>query len=171
VMHVESGANQRAQSQRTPWADADLDRMRARYGLGAIPTTPATTFWLVATSATLRSLRRARVPRRLQCRTWTLERHLGTGRPLPDETQAYVATLTPIINHARTNVQLGAVTRSLPGLALRCCGAQLASHRMVVLGLTCVRSAMRAHGTVDLSGLVPHSRNLLVHLIGEMRSR
>ena len=40
------------------------------------------------------------------------ERHLATGRPLPDETQAYVAALAPMINRAPTNVQPGAVARS-----------------------------------------------------------
>ena len=40
------------------------------------------------------------------------ERYLATGRPLPDETRAYVAALAPMIDRVPTNVQLAAVARS-----------------------------------------------------------
>src|SRR5450755_2738989 len=101
------------------------------------------------------------------------ERHLATGRPLPDETQAYVATLAPMITRARTNVQLGAVARSFAWansslFASRSAG--ISSDRSSLTDMRQNRSS-RAHGVVDLSAFVPHSGNLFVHRTGEMRSR
>jgi len=40
------------------------------------------------------------------------ERHLATGRVLPDETKAYFATLAPMTEGKQVNVQIGAVARS-----------------------------------------------------------
>ena len=101
------------------------------------------------------------------------ERHLATGRPLPDETQAYVATLAPMINRARTNVQIGAVARSFAWansslFAPRSVG--ISSDRSSPADMSQNRSS-RAHGVVDPSALVPHSGNLFAHPTGEMRSR
>jgi hypothetical protein len=98
---------------------------------------------------------------------------LAAGRPLPDETQAYVATLAPMINRARTNVQIGAVARS-PAWA----SSSLFATRTVGISpngsspadMRQSRSS-RAHGIVDLSALEPHAGNLFVHPTGEMRSR
>ena len=59
-----------------------------------------------------RPLRHAGLPRCLQCGPGRYERHLATGRPLPDETQAYVAALAPLISGAPTKVRPAAVGRS-----------------------------------------------------------
>jgi len=96
---------------------------------------PTTTFWPCCIHPrTLRSVRRARVPRRLKCGPGRYERHLATGRPLPDETQAYVATLAHDDQRARTNVQLGAVAKSFAWATLHCSlRAPPASRRIVAL--------------------------------------
>jgi hypothetical protein len=99
------------------------------------------------------------------------ERHLATGRPLPDETQAYVATLAPMIDRARTNVQM--IARSLARVnsslfATRTAGTSHDGGSPIDMRQN--RSS-RAHGVVDLSALVPHSGNLFVHRASEMRSR
>jgi len=112
VLRVESGAKQRARSSKGAMGLMQImpktwTELRARYGLGAEPFDPHDNIWPVLhTSATSTMVRRARVPRRLQCGTGRYERHLATGRPLPDETQAYVATLAPMINRARPTCSL-----------------------------------------------------------------
>ena len=149
--------------------------LRARYGLGADPYDPRDN--ILAGAAYIRELYdRYGAPGFLAAYNagpGRYERHLATGRPLPDETQAYVATLAPMINRARTNVQIGASQDRLPGPTLHCSRrAPQASHRMVdhPTDMRQNRSS-RAHGVVDLSALVPHSGNLFVHRASEMRSR
>jgi hypothetical protein len=87
--------------------------LRVRYGLGADPYDPRDNF--LASAAYIRELYdRYGAPGFLAAYNagpGRYERHLATGRPLPDETQAYVATLAPVINRAATNVQIGAVPR------------------------------------------------------------
>jgi hypothetical protein len=180
VMHAESGAQQRARSSKgamglmqimpKTWAE-----LRARYGLGADPYDVRDN--ILAGSAYIRELYdRYGAP-------WFLaaynagpgryERHLATGRPLPDETENYVATLAPMINRARTNVQLGPVAKSFAWagsslFAPRSTG--ISSDRSSPADMRQNRSS-RAHGVVDLSALAPHSGNLFVHRSSEMRSR
>jgi soluble lytic murein transglycosylase-like protein len=180
VMHVESGAKQRARSSKgamglmqiMPKAWAEL---RARYGLGADPFDPRDN--ILAGAAYIRELYdRYGAPGFLAAYNagpGRYERHLAAGRPLPDETQAYVATLAPMINRARTNVQIGAVARSFAWansslFAPRSAGTS--SDRSSPTAIRQNRSS-RAHGVVDLSALVPHSCNLFVHRTGEMKSR
>ena len=101
------------------------------------------------------------------------ERHLATGRPLPDETQAYVATLAPMINRARTKVQLGAVTRSFAWASSSLFAARSAGISSDGSSRADLRQnrRSRAHGIVDLSALVPQSGNLFVYRTSKMRSR
>ena len=91
------------------WTD-----LRARYGLGADPYDPRDN--ILAGAAYIRELHdRYGAPGFLAAYNagpGRYERHLATGRPLPDETRAYVAALAPMINRAPTKVQLGAVARS-----------------------------------------------------------
>jgi hypothetical protein len=47
------------------------------------------------------------------------EQHLVAGRPLPPETQAYVAALGPLIDRERWNGSAVAATRVAPGGELR----------------------------------------------------
>jgi hypothetical protein len=180
MMHAESSAEPRARSERGAMGLMQImpktwTELRARYGLGADPFDPRDN--ILAGAAYIRELYdRYGVPGFLAAYNAgpeRYERHLATGRPLPDETQAYVATLAPMINRARTNVQIGAVTRSFAWA-----GSSLLAPRSA--GISSDRSSpadMRqncsscGNGIVDLSALVPHSGNLFVHRIGEKRSQ
>src|ERR1700722_17248716 len=88
--------------------------LNVRYGLGTDPYAPRDN--ILAAAAYIRELYdRYGAPGFLAASNagpGRYERHLDTGRPLPDVTQAYVATLAPMINRAQTNVQIGAVARS-----------------------------------------------------------
>ena len=180
VMRVESDSKQRARSSKgamglmqimpKTWAD-----LRARYGLGADSFDPRDN--ILAGAAYIRELSdRYGTPGFLAAYNagpGRYERHLATGRPLPDETQAYVATLAPMIDRARTNVQIGAVTRSFawassPLFATRAAG--ISPDRSSPPAMHQNRSS-RAHGVVDLSALVPQSGNLFVRLAREIRSQ
>ena len=120
VMHVESGQRPRSRSRKgamglmqimpATWAD-----LRARYGLGADPYDPYDN--ILAGAAYMRELYdRYGAPGFLAAYNagpGRYERHLATGRLLPDETRAYVASLAPMISSAPARVQLGAaVARS-----------------------------------------------------------
>jgi hypothetical protein len=180
VMHVESSAKPRARSERGAMGLMQImprtwTELRARYGLGADPYDVSDN--ILAGAAYIRELYdRYGAPGFLAAYNagpGRYERHLATGRPLPDETQAYVATLAPMINRARTNVQLGAVAKSFARansslFASRSAG--ISSDRSSPADMRQNRLS-RAHGVVDLSALVPHSGNLFVHRSSQMRSR
>jgi soluble lytic murein transglycosylase-like protein len=173
VMHAESGAKQRARSERGAMGLMQImpktwTELRARYGLGADPFDPRDN--ILAGAAYIRELYdRYGAPGFLAAYNagpGRYERHLATGRPLPEETQAYVATLAPRINGARTNVQIGDITGSLAWanfslFATRTVG--ISSNGSSPTDIRQNRSS-RAHGVVGLSALVPHSGNLFVHL-------
>ena len=180
LMHAESGEKSRARSQKGAMGLMQImpktwTELRARYGLGADPFDPRDN--ILAGAAYIRELYdRYGAPGFLAAYNagpGRYERHQATGRPLPDETQAYVATLAPMINRARTNVQIGAVARSFAWansslFAPRSAG--ISSDRRSPADMRQNRSS-RAHGVVDLSALVPHSGKLFVHPTGEMRSQ
>jgi Transglycosylase SLT domain len=180
VMHVESSAKQRARSSKGAMGLMQVmpktwTELRARYGLGADPFDPRDN--ILAGAAYIRELYdRYGTPGFLAAYNagpGRYERHLATGRSLPDETQAYVATLAPIINRARTSVQIGAVARSFAWANSSLFvprSAGISSDRSSPTDMRQNRSS-RAHGVVDLSALVPHSGKLFVHPTGEMRSR
>ena len=84
------------------------------------------------------------------------QRHLATGRPLPDETRAYVAALAPMINRVPTKVQLGTFARSFAWansslFATRHAGIPHNSRSAVN---KVERRYLRTHAIVDLSALV-----------------
>jgi Transglycosylase SLT domain len=180
VMQVESSAKQRARSSKGAMGLMQImpktwTELRARYGLGADPYDVSDN--ILAGAAYIRELYdRYGAPGFLAAYNagpGRYERHLATGRPLPDETQAYVATLAPMINRVRTNVPIGAVARSFAWsnsslFAPRITG--ISSNGSSPADMRQNRSS-RAHGVVDLSALVPHFGNLFVHQTGEMRSR
>jgi soluble lytic murein transglycosylase-like protein len=180
VMHVESSERQRARSSKGAMGLMQImpktwTELRARYGLGTNPYDPRDN--ILAGAAYIRELHdRYGAPGFLAAYNagpGRYERHLATRRPLPDETQAYVATLAPMITRARTNVPLGAVARSFALansslFAPRSAG--ISSDRSSPATVRQNRSS-RAHGVVDLSALVPHSGNLFVLPTGEMRSQ
>jgi soluble lytic murein transglycosylase-like protein len=179
VMHVESSERPRARSRKgaiglmqimpPTWAD-----LRTRYGLGADPYDVRDN--ILAGAAYMRELHdRYGAPGFLAAYNagpGRYERHLATGRPLPDETRAYIAALAPMISPAPTKVQPNAVARSFAWanaslFATRSAGSPHDGRSPVDLRQD--RSS-RAHAVVDLSALVPQSGNLFVRLTREMRS-
>jgi len=108
VMRAESGGNVRAVSPKgamglmqimpATWAE-----LRVRHGLGTNPYDPREN--ILAGAAYLRELHdRYGSPGFLAAYNagpGRYENHLTTGRPLPDETQTYVATITPRIGDAQ----------------------------------------------------------------------
>jgi soluble lytic murein transglycosylase-like protein len=180
VMQVESSEKQRARSSKGAIGLMQImpktwTELRAHYGLGADPYDPRDN--ILAGAAYIRELYdRYGAPGSLvayNAGPGRYERHLATGRPLPDETQAYVATLVPMINRARTNVQIGAGARS-PAWAN---SSLFATHTAGISSDGRSRADMRqnrtsrAYGIVDLSALVPQSGSLFIHLTGETRSQ
>jgi len=180
VMHVESAGKVRAGSRKGAmglmqimpgtWAD-----LRARYGLGADPYDPRDN--ILAGTAFIRELYdRYGAPGFLapyNAGPGRYERHLATGRPLPDETQTYVATLAPIIKRKRANVPIGTVARAFAWansslFATRTADISRDGRLSADLGQN--RSS-RAHTVVDLLALIPQSGNLFVRLAREIRSQ
>ena len=151
------------------WAE-----LRARYGLGADPYDISDN--ILAGAGYIRELSdRYGAPGFLAAYNagpGRYERHLKTGRPLPAETQAYVATLAPMIDGTRTNVRVAAVDRSFAS-------ADSALFPRSILG-TSLHGALSAdvrqsqashtHPAVDLSAFVPQSVNLFVRLSKQIRS-
>src|SRR5260370_37983510 len=179
-MCVESDSKQRARSSKgamglmqimpKTWAD-----LRARYGLGADSFDPRDN--ILAGAAYIRELSdRYGTPGFLAAYNagpGRYERHLATGRPLPDETQAYVATLTPMLKGKRANVPFGAVARTFASansslFATRTAG--ISPDGKLPAGMHQNRSS-RTHPVVKLSALVRQSGNPFVRLPRELRSR
>lgn len=180
VMRVESSAKPRSRSPKgamglmqimpKTWAE-----LRVRHGLGVDPYDPRDN--ILAGAAYIRELSdRYGAPGFLAAYNagpGRYERHLATGRPLPDETQAYVATLAPMIESARTNVRVAAVGRSFAWV-----NSSLFATRMTRATPDAKSSAdmrqnrsPRTHAVVDLSALVPQSGNLFVRLTRGIRSQ
>jgi membrane-bound lytic murein transglycosylase B len=178
VMRVESGEKSRTRSRKGAmglmqimpgtWAD-----LRARYGLGSDPFDPRDN--ILAGAAYIRELHdRYGAPGFLAAYNagpGRYERHLATGRPLPDETQAYVATLAPMIEGKWTGVQIGVVTRSFAWansslFAPRAAG--ISAHGRSLADKRQNRSS-GVRAVVDQSALVPQSGNLFVHRNSQAR--
>jgi soluble lytic murein transglycosylase-like protein len=180
VLRVESGAKQRARSSKGAIGLMQImpktwTELRARYGLGADPYDPRDN--ILGGAAYIRELSdRYGAPEFLAAYNagpGRYERHLATGRPLPEETQAYVAALAPMIDRGRINVQMGAVASSLAWtnsslFARRTAGSSHDGGSPIDMRQN---RSLRAHGVIDLSALVPHSGDLFVHRASEMRSR
>ena len=180
VMRVESGEKSRARSRKgaaglmqimpRTWAE-----LRARHGLGVDPYDPHDN--ILAGAAYIRELHdRYGTPGFLAAYNagpGRYERHLATGRPLPAETQAYVAKLAPMIESTRIDVQIVAVERSFAWANSSLFAARSAgtlSDSKSSAGMRQNRSS-RTHAVVDLSALVPQSRNLFVRLARGIRSQ
>src|SRR5216684_7579991 len=119
VMHVESSAKQRARSSKGAMGLMQImpktwTELRSRYGLGADPYDPRDN--ILAGAAYIRELYdRYGSPGFLAAYNAgpsRYEKHLATGRPLPDETQAYVATLAPMVEGKRPHGKTVAVATS-----------------------------------------------------------
>ena len=180
VMHVESRGKLRVRSQKgamglmqimpKTWAE-----LRARYGLGANPFDPHDN--IVAGTAYIRELQdRYGTPGFLgayNAGPSLYERHLATGRPLPIETQAYVATLAPMIKSQQAGRRVVAVAKPLTWAGSPLFAVRMAS-RSTVDQLPHGVHPDRPMGdgaVVDLSALVPQSGNLFMRRAGEIRSQ
>ena len=180
VMRVESGEKSRARSQKgatglmqimpKTWAE-----LRARHSLGADPYDPRDN--ILAGAAYIRELYdRYGAPGFLAAYNagpGRYERHLATGRPLPAETQAYVATLAPMIKSTRIDVQIAAVERSFAWANSSLFAARSAGTLPDSKSSADMRQnrSSRTHAVVDLSALVPQSSNLFVRLARGIRSQ
>jgi hypothetical protein len=180
VMHVESAGKSQARSQKgamglmqimpETWAE-----LRARYGLGADPYDPRDN--ILAGAAYMRELHvRYGSPGFLAAYNAGPRRYqqfLATGRPLPDQTLAYVATLAPLIESNRTNRKIAGVARSFTSA-----GSALFVVRSASIS-TIGQPPRSAHpnrprndrAVVDLSALVPQSGSLFVRPATEARSQ
>lgn len=180
VMRVESGEKSRARSKKgatglmqimpKTWAE-----LRARHGLGADPYDPRDN--ILAGAAYIRELYgRYGAPGFLAAYNagpGRYERHLATGRPLPAETQAYVAALAPMIKSTRIDVQIAAVERSFAWANSSLFAARAAGTLPDSKSSADMRQnrSSRTHAVVDLSALVPQSGNLFVRLARGIRSQ
>jgi hypothetical protein len=180
VMRVESGGKLRARSRKGAMGLMQImprtwDELRTRYGLGIDPYDPHDN--ILAGAAYIRQLHdRYGAPGFLAAYNAgprRYENHLATGRPLPDETQAYITTLAPMIGGEQIGRKIVAVSKSLT----------LARSRLFVVRTTSSTIDDRpSHGmrpdrppriraVVDLSALVPQSGNLFVRRASESRSQ
>jgi len=178
VMRVESGEKSRARSQKGATGLMQImpktwTELRARHGLGADPYDPRDN--ILAGAAYIRELYdRYGAPGFLAAYNagpGRYERHLATGRPLPAETQSYVATLTPMIKSTRTDVQIATVERSFAWVNSSLFAARSAGTSPDRKSSADMRQnpSSRVHAVVDLSALVPQSGNLFVRLIRGIR--
>ena len=178
VMHLESGAHARALSPKGAMGlmqivPATYATLRARYALGANPYDPRDN--ILAGAAYLREMLDRygasgflaaynAGPRRY-------EEHLRTGRPLPIETQQYVAMLAPIIGVGQFDdrplvvADAGAWLRAL--LFPVPAESEPADDRSSPTLQPERRPTDRA--IVDLSGLAPQSGDLFVRRIAALR--
>ena len=145
--------------------------LRARYALGANPYDPHDN--ILAGAACLRELHdRYGTPGFLAAYNagpQRYEEHLRSGRPLPLETQRYVAMLTPIVGGGRTDdrpavvADVGAWLHSLLFPARS--GDKPAGDKSLFAASPGQQSTVRA--PVDLTGLAPQSGELFVRRIAE----
>ncbi len=180
VMRVESAGEVRARSRKgamgltqimpETWAE-----LRARYSLGTDPYDPHDN--ILAGAAYIRELYdRYGAPGFLAAYNagpGRYESHLATGRPLPGETQGYVAILAPMIGGKQADGKIVAVAASLmlarsPLFVMR--SASSSSNDRPSPGVRPDRPS-DVRPVVDLSALVPQSGNLFVHRASEARSK
>ena len=180
VMRVESAGEVRARSPKgamglmqimpQTWSD-----LRARYDLGADPYDPRDN--ILAGAAYIHELyQRFGAPGFLAAYNagpGRYENHLTTDRPLPDETQEYVARLAATVEGKQTGGKIAIVAKrpTLAGSPLFI--VRIASNSTVDRLSPDVRPDRRSSGrpVVDLSALVPQSGNLFVHHPSEARSQ
>ena len=179
VKRIESGEISRSRSRKgamglmqimpKTWAE-----LRARYGLGADPYDARDN--ILAGAAYIRELSdRYGAPGFLAAYNagpGRYERHLKTGRPLPAETQAFVAALAPLIESTRTNVWVAAVDKSFATADSALFPRSILStylHGTLPVDMR-QSQASRTHAVVDLSALVPQSGNLFVRLSKQIKS-
>ncbi|WP_246731592.1 lytic transglycosylase domain-containing protein [Methylocapsa sp. S129] len=178
VMHVESVGDVRARSPKGAMGLMQImpetyATLRARYALGANPYEPRDN--ILAGAACLRELHdRYGAPGFLAAYNAgprRYEEHLLNGRPLPLETQRYVAMLAPIVGGGQMDdrpavvADVGAWFHSLLFPARP--GDKPAGDKSLFAASPERQSTVRA--PVDLTGLAPQSGELFVHRIAEFQ--
>jgi len=178
VMRVESDGKSRARSQKGAMGLMQImpktwTELRARYGLGADPYDPRDN--ILAGAAYLRELHdRYGAPGFLAAYNAgprRYENHLATSRPLPDETQAYVAAFAPMLGGEQTGRKIVAVSKSPTLARSRLFVVRTASSSTDDRPSPGMRPDRppRIRAVVDLSALVPQSGNLFVRRASESR--
>jgi soluble lytic murein transglycosylase-like protein len=173
VMRVESGGNSRARSRKGAIGLMQImpgtwTELRSRHRLGADPYDIRDN--ILAGTAYIRELSdRYGAPGFLAAYNagpGRYERHLATGRPLPAETQTYVAKLAPDIENTRNTMQVATVGKSFAWANSSLFAARAESVVRDVQSSTGMRQnrSSRTRTAVDLSALVPQSGNLFVRL-------
>lgn len=180
VMQLESAGNERAISpkgalglmQIMPGTWVDLS---VRYGLGIDPFDPHDN--IMAGAAYLREMHdRFGSPGFLAAYNAGPERyeqHLATGRPLPPETQAYVAALAPVANLERVVGDASVASRVAPWRQAPLFSVQFDSvsiNRQSASTLP-LKSLPDVLPTTSPAVLAPHSEGLFVHRSNEVRGR
>ena len=180
VIRVESGGNSRARSRNGAIGLMQImpgtwTELRSRHRLGTDPYDIRDN--ILAGTAYIRELSdRYGAPGFLAAYNagpGRYERHLATGRPLPTETQAYVAKLAPDIENTRTTMQVTAVGKSLAWANSPLFAARGESVVRDVRSSTDMHKnrSSRTHTAVDVSALAPQSGNLFVRLARGIRSQ
>jgi hypothetical protein len=178
VMHLESGAHARALSPKGAMGLMQImpetyATLRARYALGANPYDPRDN--ILAGAAYLRELLdRYGAPGFLAAYNAgprRYEEHLRTGRPLPIETQQYVAMLAPIIGGGQLDDRPLVVADAGAWLRALLFPVQAESKPADDRPSFTVQPERRPtdRAIVDLSGLAPQSGDLFVRRIAELR--
>jgi soluble lytic murein transglycosylase-like protein len=180
VMRVESAGEVRSRSRKGAMGLMQImpqtwSELRARYDLGADPYDPRDN--ILAGAAYIRELDlRFGAPGFLAAYNagpGRYENHLATDRPLPDETQEYVATLAPTIESKQAGGKITAVAKSSTLVGSSLFAVRFAGNSTVDRSSRDVRPDRRSSGraVVDLSALVPQSSNLFVRLASKARSK
>ena len=180
VMHAESGEDIHAISPKgamglmqimpRTWAE-----LRARHGLGANPYDPRDN--ILAGAAFLRELHdRYGSPGFLAAYNagpGRYEDHLATGRPLPDETRAYVAAIATLIGEGRIEdtIAIASVARSWTEGPIFVGQDQGAPSFDDVSASARPNRSPSSHRVVDMSALVPRSDSLFVRVSARERPR
>jgi hypothetical protein len=178
IMRAESGGNPQARSpkgavglmQIMPGTWAEL---RARYGLGADPYDPRDN--VLAGTAYLRELHdRYGQPGFLAAYNagpGRYEHHLATGRALPEETQAYIAAVTPMLDGNPIGAQTTVARKSSSTTHSPLFAVRLANNLTAAPPSKDMRpgGSRNASAVADLSPLVPRSDNLFVRTAHSVR--
>jgi hypothetical protein len=173
VMHVESGQKPRARSRKGAIGLMQImpgtwNELRLRHRLGTDPYDPHDN--ILAGAAYIRELHdRYGTPGFLAAYNagpGRYERHLATGRPLPEETRAYVAVLAPALDGAPTKGRPAAIAKSFAWASSSLFTVRTAgfSHDLRAPIDRPQTYSAHARAVVDLSALVPQSGNLFVRL-------
>ncbi|ABD89431.1 lytic transglycosylase domain-containing protein [Rhodopseudomonas palustris] len=169
VMRAESSGKMRARSAKGAIGLMQImpetwTELRTRYGLGADPYDPHDN--ILAGAAYLRELHdrygMAGFIAAYNAGPRRYDDHLATGRSLPDETQAYVAAIMPMIGIELYAVGSGVITTSLTVARCPLFIMRPASNSTAGRTSSDVRpdGSLSTRAVVDLSALVPQSSNL-----------